>query len=55
MKRAILLGALAAAGLAVFATPSRAASSEPCQPSMAAEPPCQPTPPCPRAEVPCHK
>ncbi|MFN9644034.1 MAG: hypothetical protein ACK6BG_02665 [Cyanobacteriota bacterium] len=56
MKRAILLGALAAAGLAVCASPSRAATEAPCQPTKAAavEAPCQKTPPCELAEAPCH-
>ena len=54
MKRAILLGALAAAGFAVCASPSRAASEEPCQPSRALEAPCHKTPPCAPAEAPCQ-
>ncbi|MFN9548535.1 MAG: hypothetical protein ACK6AD_15980 [Cyanobacteriota bacterium] len=55
MKRAILLGALAAAGLVLFASPARAASEEPCQPSITApQAPCLHTPPCLPAEAPCH-
>jgi hypothetical protein len=55
MKRAILLGALAAAGVAVVASPSRAATVEPCQPSVAAEAPCRASvPPCVPAEAPCQ-
>ena len=54
MKRAILLGTLAAAGVAVFASPSRAASVEPCQPTAAVEAPCLRTPPCTPQEAPCH-
>lgn len=55
MKRALLLGTLAAAGMAVFGSPSRAESIAPCQqPTMATEPPCQPTPPCTPAEAPCQ-
>jgi len=53
MKRAILLGALAAAGVAVCASPSQAATEVPCQPTKALEAPCQQTPPCLPAEAPC--
>jgi hypothetical protein len=52
MKRVILFGALAAAGLALWATPSRAAEV-PCQPTQAGESPCQTTPPCAPLEAPC--
>ncbi|MEB3318662.1 MAG: hypothetical protein VKO39_11060 [Cyanobacteriota bacterium] len=56
MKRAILLGALAAAGLAVFASPSQAATATnaPCQPTKAVDAPCLKTPPCAPAEAPCE-
>jgi hypothetical protein len=56
MKRAILLGALAAAGVVVFASPSQAATAAdaPCQPSKAVEAPCLKTPPCQPAEAPCQ-
>jgi hypothetical protein len=53
MSRSILLGVLAAAGLAVFASPSQAAPAVPCQPAVAAaEAPCLKTPPCAPAEAP---
>jgi hypothetical protein len=54
MKRAILVGALAAAGVAVFACPSQAATDAPCQPTKALEAPCKQTPPCLPSEAPCH-
>ncbi|MEB3334543.1 MAG: hypothetical protein VKP70_06120 [Cyanobacteriota bacterium] len=55
MKRAILLGVLAAAGVAVVASPSQAATVETCQPTVAAELPCQASvPPCVPAEAPCQ-
>jgi hypothetical protein len=54
MKRAILLGALAAVGVALTASPSQAASEAPCQPSKALEAPCLKTPPCEPAQAPCH-
>jgi hypothetical protein len=54
MKRAILLGALAAAGVALLASPSRAATAAPCHPSTAEEAPCLKTPPCTPAEAPCQ-
>jgi hypothetical protein len=54
MKRAILFSALAAAGVALSASPSRAATEAPCHPSTAEAAPCLKTPPCAPAEAPCH-
>jgi hypothetical protein len=60
MKRAILLGALAAAGAALIAAPSQAATATstvteaPCHPTAAVEVPCVTTPPCTPAEAPCR-
>ena len=54
MKRAIFLGLVAVAGLALGASPSRAAAVEPCHPSEAVEAPCLKTPPCLPPEAPCQ-
>jgi hypothetical protein len=53
MKRTLLLSVLSAAGLALVASPSQAATEPPCSPSAAVEVPCVTTPPCAPAEAPC--